>query len=274
MMTYLVALLIAYAAILLVLRLFEPRMIFFPYIPGRLSGDWNPPGLKKEDVWIRTSDGVKLHAWWIPVAGAEFTVIAFHGNAGNVPMRADTYEVLHALPASVLAVEYRGYGKSEGTPSEQGMYLDALAAYDYVARNAAAALATRVIVFGQSLGTVPAAYLAAERDVRGIILEAPFPSAREVAKWAYPFLPGIAGVMRSRMETSRYLEKSKAPLLVVHCERDPVMPFAMGERVFRDAREPKWFFRVPGECHEEASLVAPEEYRARLREFLQQVRQQ
>lgn len=271
MLTYLAALLISYAALLLLLRLFEDRLVFFPNFPGRLTGDWNPPGVKKQDVELRTSDGVKLHAWWIPAEGAEFTFIAFHGNAGNVPMRGDTYEFLHSLPAGVLAVEYRGYGKSEGSPTEDGIYRDAMAAYDWLARNAGAGSKPRVIAFGQSLGTVPAAYLAGEREVAGIILEAPFPSARDVAKWAYPFFPGVTWVMRSRMETSRYLEKSRAPLLVVHCERDPVMPFALGERVFRQAREPKWMFRVPGECHEEASLVAPEAYRARLREFLKQV---
>ncbi len=268
MLNWLLALLVAYAALLILLRVFEPRLIFFPNFPGRLAGEWSPRNLPgKEDAWLITADGLKLHAWWIPAPNAEFTFIALHGNAANIANRAETYQFLHELPASVLAVEYRGYGKSEGAPSEQGIYLDAQAAHDFLTREKGTR-AEAIVAFGQSLGTAAATDLAAARPVGAVILEAPFPSAADVARRAYPFLPGITLIMRTRFATAEKLQRVSAPVLVVHCANDPVMPFDFGEAVFRAAREPKTFFRVEGYCHEEASLVAPQGYREALLRFL------
>jgi hypothetical protein len=264
---YLISLLLAYLALLLVLRLFEKSFIFFPNYPGRLSGDWNPEGLPVEDVWLRTADGVKLHAWWIPAAGAEFTFVAFHGNAANIANRADVYAFLRGVPVNVLAVEYRGYGRSEGSPDEPGLYRDAEAAYDYLVRERGIA-PKKIVAFGQSLGTAVAADLAARREVGGVVLEAPFPSGAAVARRVYPFLPGLGAVVRSKFATAEKLAAVRAPVLVVHCVRDPVIPFSLGEQTFQSAREPKELFPVAGYCHEEASLVAPDAYRAKLREFL------
>lgn len=263
---YLISFLVAYLAILVLLRLFEKSFIFFPQYPGRQSGDWHPAGLPVEEVWLPASDGVKLHAWWIP-GGGEFTFIAFHGNAGNITHRSDIYGFLHALPANVLAVEYRGYGRSEGSPDEAGLYRDAEAAYDYLVRERGIA-PRRIIAFGQSLGTAVAADLAAKREVGGLVLEAPFPSAPRLARRVYPFLPGLGLVTRTKFATDEKLARVNAPVLVVHCVNDPVIAFALGEEVFRAARDPKELFRVDGYCHEEASIVAPDAYRAKLRAFL------
>lgn len=259
-------LLAAYAVLLLLLRLGENRIIFLPTMIARTSGEWQPAGLPAEDVWLRTSDGVQLHAWWIPAPGAEFTFIAFHGNAGNITHRADVFRFLHHLPANVLAVEYRGYGRSEGSPDEPGIYRDAQAAYDFAVKERGVAPRS-IIAFGQSLGTTAAAELGATREVGGVVLEAPFPSAAAVARRVYPFLPGLGAVMRSKFETAAKLEGKGVPVLVVHCTNDPVMAYALGEQVYERAKGPKLMFRVEGYCHEEASLVAPEEYRAKLAEF-------
>ena len=267
MLGYLVAILITYAGLLVLLRIFENRLIFFPDIPGRLSGDWQPHGLPVEDVWLRAADGVKLHAWWITAPGAEFTFVAFHGNAANIANRADIYQFLLSVPANVLGVEYRGYGKSEGTPGEAGIYLDAQAAYDYLLKERGIA-PRRIIAIGHSLGTAVAADLASQREVGGLVLEAPFASGAAVARRVYPFLPGLSAVMRSKFESSKKLAQVRVPVLVVHCADDPVVPFALGEKVFRAANEPKFFLRIDGYCHEEACLIAPEIYRAKLREFL------
>jgi fermentation-respiration switch protein FrsA (DUF1100 family) len=266
------SLLVAYVALLLLLRVFEKNLIFFPNLPGRLTGEWNPRGLPtKEDASFSAADGVKLHGWWIPASGAEFTFVAFHGNAANIANRAETYEFLHSLPVNVLAVEYRGYGRSEGSPSEEGLYLDALAAHDYLTGQRGI-LPKQIMVFGQSIGTAPAAHLATQREVGGIILEAPFPSARAVARRVYPFLPGLSWVMASKFETAEELRRVNAPVLVVHCTNDPVIAYVLGEQVFRAAREPKMFLRVEGYCHEEACLVAPAAYRTKLLEFLTTVK--
>lgn len=271
---HLVLLLLAgYLAILLVLRLFESHLIFFPNHPSRLDGDWNPPGLPIENVSLTASDGVKLHAWWIPAGTGTFTFVAFHGNAGNITHRADVYAFLHQLPANVLAVEYRGYGRSEDAHSETGLYLDARAAYDFLVKEKGIA-PTRVIPFGQSLGTAVAANLAAERPVGGIVLEAPFPSVSAITRNVYPFLPGLGLIAKSRFDTAAKLQTVRAPVLIVHCTHDPVIAFQLGEETFRHAQEPKSFLRIEGHCHEEASLVAPERYRAQLLAFLAQLSQQ
>src|SRR6202049_3007847 len=163
----LTSIVIGYLLVLAILRIFESRLIFFPDYPGRLAGDWHPRGLPVEDVWLTSFDGVRLHAWWIPNEEATFTFLAFHGNAGNVADRASVYEFLRDTPANVLALEYCGYGQSEGKPSEAGFYRDADAAYAYLV-NRRSLEPNTLISFGQSLGTAVAANLAARHEVGGV----------------------------------------------------------------------------------------------------------
>lgn len=266
----LIPLAIAYSAMLPLVWLFGDRLIFFPNYPGRLSGDWQPEGLAVQDVWLQTSDGIKLHAWWIPAEGAQFTFLVFHGNAANIANRADLYRFLCNLPANVLAVEYRGYGRSEGRPSEKGLYRDAAAAWEYAVHSRGIA-PTQIISFGASLGTAVAVDLAAKRDVAGVVLVAPFASSKAVARRVYPFLPGAGFVVRSKFDTAAKLTHVRAPILIAHCTGDPVLPFALGEEVYRLAPEPKVFLRVAGSCHEEALLTEPAAYRAQLFSFLRQI---
>jgi len=267
----------AYAVILALLLIFEKRLVFFPQIPGRLSGDWRPQDLNHEDVWLTASDGVRLNAWWIPAAAdADVpTFLCFHGNAANIAWRADVYRFLRDLPANVFALEYRGYGRSEGEPSEAGIYRDADAAYAYLTHERGIS-PRRIIALGQSLGTAVAAELAARHELGGIVLEAPFPSAPALARRVYWFVPGLGWLMRSRFETTRNLavanEKFGAPLLVLHCTGDPVIPFVFGRQVYDAAPAPKSFLSVSGECHEEATLMDPAEVRAELIRFVGGVR--
>jgi hypothetical protein len=271
LLTYVAALLIAYLAILVLARVFENHLIFFPNFPGRLTGDWSPRGLGPQDVWLRASDGVKLHAWWIAPPGAEYTFLAFHGNAANIANRADIYKFLADLPVNVLAVEYRGYGRSEGSPSEPGVYLDAQAAYEYLVKEKGIA-PQKIIAFGVSLGTAVATDLVSQREVGALVLEAPFPSAKALARRVYPFLPLLGSVIRSRFDTAAKLKNIRVPVLVVHCAQDPVIAFSLGEDTFRAANEPKTFVRINGICHEEAILVAPADYRAALLAFLSRLK--
>src|SRR3989454_12113170 len=139
--------------------------------------------------------------------------------------RADVYRFLRALPANVLAVEYRGYGHSEGSPSEKGIYVDAQAAYDYLIGRGIRP--NRLISYGQSLGTAVAADLAANRDVAGVVLEAPFPSARAVGRRGDPVLPGLRLGVRSKFDTVRKLAKIRAPILIVPFAGDPVLAVSL-----------------------------------------------
>jgi fermentation-respiration switch protein FrsA (DUF1100 family) len=274
---FLLCLLIAYVLLLVLIRAIEPKMIFFPDYPGRLEGDWHPRALAPEDVWLTTSDDVKLHAWWIAAPGAaqtagsnakgKFTFLAFHGNASNIANRAAAYEFLRGMPANVLAVEYRGYGHSEGKPSEAGLYLDADAAWQYLVETRH--LDRRSIIsFGQSLGTAVATHLAAQHEVGGLVLEAPFPSAASVARKTFWFLPGLSLLVYGQFDTRSRLQQVTAPVFIVHCAEDPVVPFEFGQDVHAAARAPKQFLQINGQCHEESSLIAPEKYRSALLAFL------
>jgi uncharacterized protein len=266
-MNLLLTILIAYVLALAAMRLFESHLIFFPNYPGRLEGDWNPRTLPIQDVYLTSVDGTKLHAWWIPNDQAKFTFLAFHGNASNIANRTPTYEFLHATPANVFALEYRGYGRSEGAPSEPTLYRDADAAYQYLVNTKAIDPHT-IISYGQSLGTAVAAHVAAHRQVAAVILEAPFPSASALARKLFWFLPGIELLVHGQLNTTANLNKTSAPILIVHCTQDPVIPFQFGQAVYNAAPNPKQFLPIEGQCHEESSLIAPAKYRATLQVFL------
>ncbi len=266
----LLTLLGAYVLVLCLIRFFEAHLIFFPDYAGRLSGDWHPRGLPVEDASIVSSDGVKLHAWWIPNDGAKYTFLAFHGNAGSIADRADVYRFLWDSPANVLAVEYRGYGRSEGRPSEAGLYRDAEAAFQFLVGTRGIAPRS-VVIFGQSLGTAVAAHLAAGREVGAVVLEAPFPSASRVARRSFWFLPGLNLLVRGQFDTVKQVRQISAPILIVHCTQDPVLPFEFGEEVYSAARSRKSFLRIDGYGHEEASIIAPAQYRAALQKFLEEL---
>jgi uncharacterized protein len=258
---------LAYLILLVFMRLYEPKMVFFPDYPSRLEGDWHPLSLDPEDISLTTSDGTKLHAWWISAPNAKFTFLAFHGNASNIANRTPTYEFLRGTPANVLAVEYRGYGHSEGKPSERGLCSDANTAYEYLV-STKRLNPESIISFGQSLGTAVAANLAAHEKVGGLVLEAPLPSAPRVARRLFWFLPGLSLLVHSQFDTLSSVKRLKVPILVVHCTQDPVLPFQFGQEVYDAAPSPKRFLPIDGPCHEEASLIAPETYRATLQEFL------
>lgn len=264
---FLIYLFAAYVLLLLVIRAFENRVIFFPNYPGRLEGNWHPAALSPDDVWLTASDSTKLHAWWISNPNAQFTFLAFHGNASNIANRADTYEFLQGLPANVLALEYRGYGHSEGKPSEAGLYLDADAAYDFLI-NAKHLDPKSIVSFGQSLGTTVATDLAARHEVGGLVLEAPLPSASRAAREFFWFLPGLGLLVHSQFDTIVKLKKVSAPVFVVQCTGDPVLPHRFGKEVFDAAPSPKRSLWIKGACHEESALIAPEKYRPELQQFL------
>ena len=259
--------LVAYLLVLVLVRMFEPRLIFYPNYPGRLDGDWHPQALPVQDVWLTASDGVKLHAWWIPHNNAKFTFLAFHGNASNIANRASIYEFLRSTPANVFALEYRGYGHSEGKPGEAGVYLDAEAAYEYLV-NTKGIDRKAIISFGQSLGSAVATHLAAHRQVAGVVLEAPFPSASRVARKVFWFLPGVSLLTHGQFDTQTWLREIHAPILIVHCDQDPVIPFRFGQEVYDAALPPKSFLQISGYCHEESSLIAPTQYHSALQGFL------
>lgn len=239
------------------------RSVFIPM--KHPAGDWQEANaLEVEDVWL-TSGPVKIHGWWKPTPGAEAAVLFLHGNAGNVTHRGRHIRAWHQAGAAILVPDWRGYGKSQGSPSESGIYEDAQAGYAFLRSRGYAP--DRILIHGESLGTVAAADVAARLPVAGVILEAPFPSARAVAQTLLPFI-GPALIwgydLRSRIRQVR------APVLVIHGDRDEVIPFRLGRAVFEAANEPKLFWAVPGAGHNDIPETAGPGYIERLKSFLVQ----
>jgi fermentation-respiration switch protein FrsA (DUF1100 family) len=213
-------------------------LIFFPdrFVPDP------PPGV--EERWIDAADGVRLHAWYAPPPRGGPVLVWSHGNGGNIAGRDDVLLALAAEGVGVLAYDYRGYGKSAGRPNEAGVYLDVEAAYDHL--RAAGVEASRIVAFGESLGAAVALHLAGTRPCAAVALVSPFTTMADVARHHYGPLGLLAG---RRFDALSRVRALTVHLLVLHGDEDEVVPFALGERLFAAAPEPKRFVRVPGAHH-------------------------
>jgi uncharacterized protein len=204
----------------------------------------SPPPKGVEERAITTTDGVRLHAFYAPPPPDGPVLVWSHGNAGNITIRADVLEMLAGAGLGVLAYDYRGYGASEGRPNEQGLYLDAEAAYDSV--RAAGVPAERIVCFGESLGGGVTVELARRRPCAAVVLLSTFTSLNEVARHHYG---PLAHVLMTRFPSLERIADVRVPLLAIHGDRDEVVPYELGERLFAAANEPKRFVRVPGATH-------------------------
>jgi len=238
------------------------------YYPSKFpEGLWELQArLGAEDVWLTAAGGVRLHAWWIPGPETRLATLYLHGNAGNITHRAGAGEQIVAAGSSLLLLDYRGYGKSQGRPTEKGLYADADAAYQYLIDSGRAP--GQIVLYGESLGTAVAVDLAARRPCAGVILQAPFSSASDVAGRLLPLLgPLLVHSFDSRSKIGRL----RAPLLFLHGDRDEVIDFDLGRKLFEAAPEPKFFWPVPGAGHNNVLQAAGPRFQQRLREFYQDV---
>jgi uncharacterized protein len=221
----------------------QPRMIFFPF--GSVSETPASWGLGYEQVWLQTADGLTLHGWYIPSQGSEKVLLFFHGNAGNMAHRGDSIAIFHGLGLNVFIFDYRGYGRSGGTPSEAGLYQDARAAWGYLTQGRGFA-SNNIILFGRSLGGAVATRLAAEVQPAGLILESAFSSARDMADEVFPVLSRLV-FLRFRFNVAAQIKKVHCPLLVLHSPDDEIIPYRQGEKIFAAANEPRVFFQMTGD---------------------------
>jgi uncharacterized protein len=223
-----------------------------------------------QDVWLRASDGVRLHAWLVetPVEapGSRLVTLYLHGNGGNLAHRPGHLREMAAAGSSVLILDYRGYGKSEGRSTERGLYRDADAAYDYLVGIGYGP--GQIVVLGESLGSAVAVDLARRRPCAGLILECPFTSLSDMAA---TIVPVVGRFFASGFNTRRKISGVHAPLLVIHGDLDRTVPYAMGRAVFEAANEPKSFWTVEGATHTDLVEVAGPSYRARLEAFYRSV---
>jgi uncharacterized protein len=242
------------AALLMAL---EDALIYYPTRGGRVTADG-------QDVWLHAADGVKLHAFDSDPGGSEFALLYLHGNAGNIASRSEVIEYLARLGLRVLALDYRGYGHSEGTPSEAGLYADALAAHGWLA---ARVPARQIVVLGESLGGGPACELALRQPVGGLVLHSTFTSIPDMAARTFPWLP-VRLLARTRFDNLSKIGRIEAPKLIVHSRRDEVIPFSMGERLLSAARPPVQHLWLDQSLHNDTYIVDARRFGDGLRTFL------
>src|SRR5688572_15277922 len=234
----------------LALRWFEHVVSFQPVRYDAQQG-WKQPA-EAADVWLTTSDGLKLHGWFFATkkAPAVATIIFFHGNGGNISNVGWVGQLLSSRGFNVLLIDYRGYGRSEGeVAGEQGLYADADAGYLYVTQTRGVAPES-VVLYGQSLGTAVAADLASRRQCAALILESGFSSASDLAANVLPLLPRrLHFLTRNRFESAGKLAGVTCPVLITHGDPDDTIPTEHGRRLFAAANEPKKLLIFPGAGH-------------------------
>jgi hypothetical protein len=236
----------------------------FLYFPTRtLSATPDTYGLAAEELDLRAEDGVRLRGWRLHGNGRR-ALLFFHGNAGNAGDRLDRARVLvRRLGFDVFLVDYRGYGLSEGEPSEEGLYRDARAVYGAARERGFSE--ENIVVFGESLGSAVAVDLAAHRPCGGLVLETPFLSIAEMARVHYPFVPRF--LVRSRYDNAAKVGGVRAPKLFLVAERDEVAPPDQGRRLFELAAPPKTLYVIPGAHHNDTYVVGGDEYWRKWEEF-------
>jgi uncharacterized protein len=238
-----------YVGVLVVLLLLENYLVY----PGTTaSQNWVPaPIAEIKDVDLVTADGTKVHGWWLPCPGCERTLLYFHGNGGNLSHRGGLMVKLSKiLETAVFIVDYPGYGKSQGSASEVGCYQSATASYDWLTQTQNRD-PKRMIYYGASLGGGVAVELATRKPPGAVVLVKTFTSLPDVAASKFPFLP-VRWLMRNRMASIDRIRSVDSPVFSCHGDDDHVVPFALGEKLFAAALEPKRFVRLPGQDHDES----------------------
>ncbi len=251
------AIVCAYAA----LYFFANRAIYYPAkFP---EGFWDLQSqVSAEDVWLETPDGVRLNAWWVRRKDTRLATLFLHGNAGNVTHRAQHIREIVAAGSSVLVVDYRGYGKSAGRPTEKGLYIDSDTAIRYLL--GLGYRPKQIILHGESLGTAVAVDLASRRPCAGLILEAPFTSGSEVAATV---LPGVGPMLVHSFNSVPKIRWNLRPKLFIQGDRDEVIPLRLGQALYTAAQAPKSFWVVEGAGHNDILEAAGSQYRERLAAF-------
>lgn len=253
----------AYLGLCLLMFIFQKHYVYFPSravlaTPAAL-------GLSFENVALPVNGGATVAAWFVPAASARGTVLVCHGNGGNIGDRLHIIQRFHALGLNVFIFDYRGYGQSQGAPSEQNTYADALAAWQYLIRERGLP-AERIILCGRSLGGAVAAWLADREKPAGLILESTFTALPDIGARVYWYLP-VRLLCRYRYPTLAHVRNLRCPVLVAHSRTDEMIPFAHGQELFAAAPEPKIFAELTG-GHNDGEGYTEDSYRQALDEFL------
>jgi fermentation-respiration switch protein FrsA (DUF1100 family) len=248
-----------------VVMLFENRFIYFPakYPVGQYAQAASIPDMK--DCWMTTEDGVKLHGWFLPADSAVATLMLLHGNAGNISSRNMLMVTLRKYGFNVFMFDYRGYGKSDGEPSENGIYIDGTTAFDYVAKLPQVD-SQKIVLWGTSLGGAVAVDVATKRHAAGLILESTFTSAADIAAEHYSFI--VRYFLRTKLNSVGKIAQIHTPLFVMHGSMDRTVPFRFGKELYDAAHEPKEFYEITGAGHNNTFMTGGVAYIQHVREFV------
>ena len=250
------------------LRYFEWKNFF--HLSTSLAATPADFGLEFEDVQFVAEDGAVLHGWWIPCEHPRGTLIYCHGNAGTIGDRAWMMpDLRELLGVNIFMFDYRGYGKSRGIPTEQGTYRDARAAYEVVRARYGDAEQPPVIVYGHSLGGAVAVQLAVDKPVRGLVVEGSFSSSIDMGMHYYPSLP-VSWLLHFKYDSAAKVASLNVPKLFAHGKPDEVVPYALGQKLFEAAAEPKQWVELPG-GHDDVAWMTDDAFRRILREFTERI---
>ena len=239
------------------------QFAFYPDTQNIIPAEKLPSGV--DEIFITTEDNVRLQAYYLKNPSSERMLIFFHGNAGNICHRISDIINLKKCGINVLAISYRGYGKSSGTPSEKGVYSDGAAALDYAMQILGYSV-ENIIIFGRSIGSTVAVHLSQHKDLAGLILITPLTNAKAQAKaQGLGFLSFLAG---NAFDNLSKISHIKCPLLVIHGTDDQVLSFAMGKEIFDHAPGEKQLVIIEGAGHNNLSQVDSEKYWGSIAEFI------
>lgn len=254
--------LVGYLGLIAIMYMMQRTLMYFP---DRLhTAPADAEFSQAKEVTLTAADGTRVLAWTVPPQPGKPVVVYFHGNGGSLQHRVPRFQPLVADGTGLVALSYRGYGGSQGSPSEEGLLADARAAYDFARKTYPDA---RIVLWGESLGTGVATAIAAEKDIAALVLEAPYTSTLDIAQAHYPFIP-VRWLMKDQFHSDARIGKVRAPILILHGDRDSVIPIAFGERLYALAPEPKEFMRFAGGDHEDldrfGALQAAQDFLAKL----------
>ncbi|MCC7080756.1 MAG: alpha/beta hydrolase [Burkholderiales bacterium] len=257
---------VSYAALVLLLFLMQSRLLYYPQIGRDVTTTPRALGLGFDDVWLDAGDGVRLHGWFVDHPRSKGAVLILHGNAGSIALRLDWLRMFHDLGYATLMIDYRGYGRSSGAPTEQGTYDDARLAWEYLTESRGFS-AHDIVLLGESLGGAVAAQLAARESPRALIVHSAFTSVPDVAAQVYRFVP-VRWISRFDYDTRAYLGQVRAPVLIAHSPHDEIVPFSHGRALYAAAHEPKALLELAG-GHNDGFIFRRREWVATLVQFLE-----
>ncbi len=255
LLRYLLYILLAALAFnLLIVPLLEPTAIFFPI--KTMRSDPASVGLKFQDIYLTAKDGVKLNAWYLDNQAVDKVILLFHGNGGNISHRLEILQVLYSLPADVLIIDYHGYGNSGGRPSEDNLYLDAEAAYDFLVREKQYE-PKQIIIMGSSLGGAVAIWLAVQEEAGGLIIQKAFTSAADMAVKMNPLYRKPIVWLKTKFNNLEEIGNVTEPKLIIHSKKDEIIPYEMSVKLFKAAREPKELLLLERGGHNDIYISVP-----------------